>query len=169
MAQTEKNLPTIWETWVWSLGGEDPLEKVMATHSSILACQIRWTEEPAGLRSMGLQRVGHDWATNIFFSKPFFFFSLSGREECQEMVCRLLSIRLCRHWMTWESLDCSSCTAKCGSRTRLSYSGQQSWWWGGCLTHCSCSVCIKWMNEEPIKNLKKRSNQLRFKRWGPHS
>ena len=46
----------------------------MATHSSILACQIRWTEEPAGLRSMGLQRVGHDWATNIFFSKPFFFF-----------------------------------------------------------------------------------------------
>ena len=53
------------ETWVWSLVREDPLEKKMATHSSILAWRIPWTEEPSGLQSMGLQRVGHDWATSL--------------------------------------------------------------------------------------------------------
>ena len=48
------------ETWVPSLGREDPLEKGMATHSSIPAQRIPWTEEPGGLQSMGLQKVGHD-------------------------------------------------------------------------------------------------------------
>ena len=49
--------------WSGSVPGwEDPLEKEMATHSSILACKILWTEEPGGLQSMGSQRVGHDWA-----------------------------------------------------------------------------------------------------------
>ena len=48
------------ETWVRSLGWEDPLEKVMATHSSIFAWEVPWTEEPGSLQSMGLQRVGHD-------------------------------------------------------------------------------------------------------------
>ena len=47
---------------VWSLGGEDPLEEGTATHSSILAWRIPWTEEPGGLQSIGLQRVGHDWS-----------------------------------------------------------------------------------------------------------
>ena len=51
------------ETWLRSLGREDPLEKEMATHSSILACEITWTEEPGGLQSMGSQRVGHILAT----------------------------------------------------------------------------------------------------------
>ena len=60
MAQTVKRLPSMQETWVPSLGGEDPLEKEMATHSSILAWRIPWTEEPSGLQSMGSQRVGHD-------------------------------------------------------------------------------------------------------------
>ena len=55
-----KNPPAMQETWVQSLGWEDPLEKGMATHSSILAWRIPWTEEPVGLQSMGLQRVGHD-------------------------------------------------------------------------------------------------------------
>ena len=58
-----KNLPAMWETqelWVRSLGREDPLEKGMATHSSILAWRIPWTEEPGGLQSMELQRVGHN-------------------------------------------------------------------------------------------------------------
>ena len=50
----------MWETWVQSLGWEDPLEKEMATHSSVLAWRIPWTEEPGGLQSMGSQRVGHD-------------------------------------------------------------------------------------------------------------
>ena len=84
------------ELQVWSLGHENPLEKEMATHSSILAWEIPWTEEPGGLQSMGLQRVGHDlsikttvrnaFLTNInivfnslcvcvYFSNVFFFFS----------------------------------------------------------------------------------------------
>ena len=60
VARTIKNLPAMWETWVQSLGQEDVLEKGMATHSSILAWRIPWTEEPGGLQFMGLQRVGHD-------------------------------------------------------------------------------------------------------------
>ena len=50
------------ETWVWSLGREDPLEEGMAVHSSILAWKIPWTEEPGGLQSIGSQRVGHNWS-----------------------------------------------------------------------------------------------------------
>ena len=59
MVQTVKNPPAMWETWVQFLGWEDPLEEGMATHSSILAWRIPWTEEPGGPQSMGLQRVGH--------------------------------------------------------------------------------------------------------------
>ena len=55
-----KRLPTMWETQVQSLGRQDPLEKEMATHSSILAWKIPWTEELGWLLSMGSQRVGHD-------------------------------------------------------------------------------------------------------------
>ena len=54
------NLPAKWETWVPILGQEDPLEEGVATHSSILAGRIPWTEEPDGLQSMGSQRVGQD-------------------------------------------------------------------------------------------------------------
>ena len=60
VAQLVKNLPAVQETWIQSLGWEDPLEKEMATHSSILAWKISWTEEPGGLHSMGSQRVGHE-------------------------------------------------------------------------------------------------------------
>ena len=60
VAQRLKCLPAMCETWVRSLGWEDPLEKHGATHSSILAWRIPWTEEPCGLQSMGSQRVGHD-------------------------------------------------------------------------------------------------------------
>ena len=55
-----KNLPAMQETWVQSLGQEDPLEKKMATHFSILAWENPWTEEPGGLQSMGITKVGHD-------------------------------------------------------------------------------------------------------------
>ena len=64
VAQMVKNLPAKQETWVWSLSQEDPLEKGMAIHCSILAWRIPWIEEPGGLQSTGLQRVRHDWATN---------------------------------------------------------------------------------------------------------
>ena len=60
MAQQVKNPLAMQETPVQSLGGEDPLEEGMATHSSILAWEILWTEKPCRLQSMGLQRVGHD-------------------------------------------------------------------------------------------------------------
>ena len=60
VAQTVKNLPAVRETWVGSLGWDDPLEEDMATHSSILAWKIPWMEEPGRPQSMGLQRVGHD-------------------------------------------------------------------------------------------------------------
>ena len=59
-----KNTAAVQETQVQSLGQEDPLEKGMATHSSILAWRIPWTEEPGELQSMGLKRVGHEYATN---------------------------------------------------------------------------------------------------------
>ena len=59
VAQLVKHLPAMKETWVQSLGQEDPLEKEMANHSSILAWRIPWTEQPGGLQSTGLQRVGH--------------------------------------------------------------------------------------------------------------
>ena len=68
VVQSVKNLPTMWETRVWSLGQEDPLEKGRATHSSILSWEIPWTEEPWRAIAHG---VGHSWATNafIFISK----------------------------------------------------------------------------------------------------
>ena len=68
VAQRLKRLPAMQETWVGSLGQEDPLEKEMATHCSILAWRIPWVEEPDGLQSMGSQRDGHDWATSLSLS-----------------------------------------------------------------------------------------------------
>ena len=68
MAQTVKHLPTMRETWVQSLGHEDPLEQEIATQSRILAWKIPWTEEPGGLESMVSQRVGHDF--NFTFYIP---------------------------------------------------------------------------------------------------
>ena len=64
VAQMVKNPPAVQETQVQSLSQEDPLEKGMTTHSNILAWRTPWTEEPGGLHSMGLQRIGHDWAIN---------------------------------------------------------------------------------------------------------
>ena len=69
VAQMVKNLPAVQETYVQSLGQEDHLEKGMATHSSVLAQRILWTEEPGWLQSLGSQRVGHNWAANAF--EPF--------------------------------------------------------------------------------------------------
>ena len=70
VAQTVKCLPAMRETWVQSLGPEDPLQKEMATHSSILAWKTPWMEKPGRLQSMGdPQRVGHDWATSLLWSE----------------------------------------------------------------------------------------------------
>ena len=72
MAQTVKNLPAMQETRVLSLGWEDPLEKEIITHSSILAWRIPWMEKPGRLQSMGSQRVGHDSTASLsLYSKGF--------------------------------------------------------------------------------------------------
>ena len=80
VAQMVKNLPEMQETLVWSLSQEDPLEKGVVTHSSILAWRIPWTEEPGGLQSMGLQRVRHDWVANTYTFTVYFrmFSSIPG-------------------------------------------------------------------------------------------
>ena len=70
MAQTVKRLSAMQKTQVRSLGWEDPLEKEMAAHSSILAWKIPWILEPGRLPSMGSQRVGHDWATSLSYFGP---------------------------------------------------------------------------------------------------
>ena len=73
MAQRVKNLPAMLETWVQSLGLEDTLEEGMATHSCILDWGIPWREEPGGLQSMRLQRVGHDLVISTYtFTKSRF-------------------------------------------------------------------------------------------------
>ena len=81
-----KNLPAmqeLQETQVWSLGWEDPLEKDMVTHSSILAWKIPWTEEPGRLQSVGSQRVRHDWATNTFTNT----FTTKYKQICYKKFC----------------------------------------------------------------------------------
>ena len=69
VAQMLKSLPAVLETRVWSLGWEHPLEKRTATHSSILAWSVPWTEEPGGLQSVGLQRVRHNSVTELFWNE----------------------------------------------------------------------------------------------------
>ena len=98
MAQTVKNLSAMQEVRVWFLGFEDPLEKEMATHSSILAWRISWPKESGRLQYTGQQRIGHNWATNTFtfqhrhhfvdslshwntFSYTSLFSSLSGKSS----------------------------------------------------------------------------------------
>ena len=88
MAQKAKNLPAMQETWVQSLGQEDPPEKEMAAHSSILAWRILWTEEPGWLQSMGPQKAGHDWATNT--NTHIFFGELSVHGLCWFLIGFLL-------------------------------------------------------------------------------
>ena len=90
LAQTVKNLPAMRETWVRSLGQEDPLEKGMATHSSILAWRIPCTEETGRLQSMGLQRVGHHWST-FTFTFTLHFNLLSWSPSCNPTMAAVLS------------------------------------------------------------------------------
>ena len=80
VAKMGKTVPAMWETWVWSLSQEDPLEEGMATHSSILAWRIPWTEGPGRLQSMGCKRVRHDLVTNAFT----FIYSISFYGEIEQ-------------------------------------------------------------------------------------
>ena len=98
MAQLVKNLLAMWETWVQSLGWEDPLEKEMATHSSTLAWKIPWMEEHGRLQSMGSQRVGR---TRLHFH--FHFIVLYG---CKVLVSR---IHVLTHFLLSLSIVIETC------------------------------------------------------------
>ena len=134
MAEMVKNLPAMQQTWVWSLGWEDPLEKGMAPDSSILAWRIPWTEEPGRLQSMGSQRAIHNWTTNMHtlphLQKGFLIsLSLPFSVECplpgallashgQVLACLPMWACLCTvSWRDWhhawvfESLALSQCVA----------------------------------------------------------
>ena len=93
VAQRLKPLPAMWEIGVRSLGQKDPLEKEMATHSSILARRIPCTKEPGGLQSMASQRVGHDWATSftsLYFMKvKILFRHVVVHSDCCNNQCSL--------------------------------------------------------------------------------
>ena len=82
VAQRVKCLPAMRETWVWSLGQEDPLEKEMAMHSSTLAWKIPWTQKPGGPQSMGSQRIRHNWATSLSLY-------CSVAKSCPTLSCNL--------------------------------------------------------------------------------
>ena len=104
--QMVKNLPSMQETWVRSLGWEDPLEKGMATHSSLLAWRIPWTQEPGEIQSMGLQRVGHSYVTNTF---TFHFFrqretlDVSSTKKRRKLIAILNLPRFYMVASLWES------------------------------------------------------------------
>ena len=102
MTQRVKHLPAMQETWVWSLGWEDSLEKGKATHSSILAWRIPWTEEPGGLWSMGSQRVGHDWATNTHTTYqvlPTTLFCETDKKQSNKPIYHTIAINIRK--VTW--------------------------------------------------------------------
>ena len=87
VAQMVKNLPAMQETWVQSLGREDPLEKGMAAHSSILAWRTPWREEPGRLPSVGSQRTGHDWVTNTLLLGLLHFYSCKISKLIENYIC----------------------------------------------------------------------------------
>ena len=105
MAQMVKNLPTVQQTRVWSLGQEDPLEKGMATHCNILAWRIPWTEEPGGLQSMGSQRVGHDWVT---FTLKIPYWLISSMILTLGYLSLVLSLDTCCKTQLCPRLFCSA-------------------------------------------------------------
>ena len=92
VAQIVKNLPAMWETWIRSLGWEDPLEKGMPIHSSILAWRIPWTQEPGGLQSMGSQWVEHDWVTKHTYGLCVYIPLSDGVEGSTPMFFSVLII-----------------------------------------------------------------------------
>ena len=109
VAQRLKRLLPMQETRVWSLGWEDPLEKEMVTHSSILAWGIPWTEEPGRLQSTGSQRVGHDWATSLTHSLCILFLLLHN-------------LQIIRHYIP-EAMDACLSASSCSVSTPVPWGG----------------------------------------------
>ena len=124
--------------WVQSLGEEDPLEKKVATHSSIPACKIPWTEEPGGLQFMESQRVRHHWATdthtdvivdyfrtsvglltclNSFKRRETFFFKKESNVSWSYMYVLVFNMLIQDMWIPWKKLCC--CSRKFYRRTEI--------------------------------------------------
>ena len=131
--RTSQPMQETQETWVWSLGQEDPLEKEMATYSSILAWRILWTEEPGGLQSIVLPRVGHNWSDS----------------KC---VCKLPN-------QTWKRSQCLA--GKPGHRDGilesplLAYAAVQ--WWIACLLAIKSQLLwqrkgLQWCNSNKLSD-----------------
>ena len=125
VAQMVKNLPALQETRVWSLGGEDPLEKGMAAHSSILVWRIPWTEEPGRLQSMGSQRIGHGWVTNtgklyfniLYLKNQVQLLCMSSRGWC---LGRLNRPHGAGYWEPKERAEYVACRSCCSAaKSRL--------------------------------------------------
>ena len=125
VAQTVKCLPTVWETGVQSLGQEDILEKEMVTHSSILAWKIPWTEESGKLQSMGLRRVGHDWATSLLLSSV-----LAQRIPWTEEPSGLQSKESQRVRHNWAHSNCNSKREQSPQHSLHSWHQSQVGKWG---------------------------------------
>ena len=106
VAQMVKNLLSMQETQVWTLGQEDSLEKEMANHYSILAWRITWTEEPGGLPSMESQRVGHDWATNTHTHTQYLSHRVAVKSKWVSAYYALIPVfSKSKHW---QMFSCSS-------------------------------------------------------------
>ena len=107
VAQAVKHLPAMWETCVWSLGQEDPLEKEMETHSRTLAWKIPWTEEPGRLQSMGSQGVGHNWDTSLTFINLYVWVSEFGTTDIWASITLCLGRLSCACRMFSRIFNCS--------------------------------------------------------------
>ena len=128
VAQRLKHLSAMRETWVRSLGWEDPLEKEMATHSSILDWRIPWMEEPSGLQSIGSQqRIGHDWLTSL--STRIVYFSL----QATSVSVWLKLVHLIPRWFTQTGSVCQLGVIMTQSSSmgvpRFGYLGFLRAWW----------------------------------------
>ena len=127
VAQMIKNLPAIQKTWVQSLGQQDPLEKGMATHSSIIAQRIAWTEEPGGPQSTGLQRVRHDWMTNTCTS--LHICCICNIHLLYPFVCWWTLTLFLKSWLQWITLQ-GTWGCRYLSKTLISFL-----WWAYVWSH----------------------------------
>ena len=132
VAQMVKHLSTMRETWVRSLGWEDPLEKEMAIHSSTIAWKIPWTEELGSLQSMGLRRVRHDWATSLHFTAvcraPLYKISELFWLKCRWRACWLTGWTFLIPsplWGLWRCAHSAWRPCECSCKPHLEYA--QDW------------------------------------------
>ena len=141
-----KNLLAMQETWVWPLGWEQPLEKGMAIHSSILAWRIPWTEEPGGLQSMGSQRVGHDW------SDWHFHYVTEGRGLRQCFYSMKISIRNPPSYLYWCMVFHPKGPPRPGNlREQICIFAPESW--NHSLVKIRNRICCLWKIEGPSSPL----------------